>query len=58
MSKPKRVMINTLQKHDDLHKYHGKKAIAVPNGVFTSTVYFTEGDLRSMIIPNNKLVEI
>lgn len=47
---PKRVWINAPSTHDQYHKWHGKVGIAVQEKSGVVSVYFTEGDMHSMIV--------
>ena len=55
---PCRVWINQPSKLQPLHKYHGKVGIAFKDSNDIITVYFTEGSLLSMIVPENVLVSM
>lgn len=52
--KPKRVWINSPSTLQPYHKWHGKVGIAIQDvhksGAKDIVIYFTEGDIHSMII--------
>ena len=51
---PCKAWVNQPSALQPLHKYHGKIGIAVKENE-TVTVYFTEGEVYSMVVPENCL---
>ena len=54
-SYPKRVWINQPSSTKPLHNMHGKVGIAIKEKSGLVSIWFTEGTVRSMIIPENIL---
>lgn len=58
MPRPYRAWIDQPSTLQPLHHMHGKVCIAYDDGDNYSTVYFTEGDTHSMIVPRSALVRV
>lgn len=48
-----RAWVNQPSKLQPLHGFHGKKCIVNDYGDTVVTVWFTEGEIHSMVVPRN-----
>lgn len=46
-----RAFINQPSANQPLHKLHGKWCVVEDTGKKTVTIYFTEGEVHSMVVP-------